>query len=115
MEAERAYRDEVVKAYPELADDRIWRPGVRRGSVAYVVAMSEFMVPQVQEEDRPMNRVRMPDSSMRQVLRYRWQVTATALERARELPAAAAVFRALLAETGHWLAEDLPHYPAFSA
>jgi len=114
MEAERAYRDEVVKAYPELADDRVWRPGVRRGSVAYVVGMSEFLVPQVQEEDRPMNRVRMPESSMRQVLRYRWEVTALALERAGELPAMAAVFRELLAVTAEWSVGDLPRYPAFS-
>lgn len=27
MEAERAYRGEVVQVYPELADDRIWAPG----------------------------------------------------------------------------------------
>lgn len=115
MEAERAYRDEVVKAYPELADDRIWRPGVRRGSVAYVVGMSQFLMPMVEEEDRPMNRTRMPDSSVRQVLHYRWEVTATALERAGELPAVAAVLRGLRAATGHWRTTDLPRYPAFSA
>ena len=62
-----------------------------------------------------MHRTRMPDSSMRQVLRYRWEVTATALERAAELPAMVAVFRALLAQTEHWLVGDLPRYPAFSA
>ena len=114
-EAERAYRDEVVKAYPELADDRIWRPGVRLASAAFVVSMAQFLVPMVEEEDRPMNRVRMPDSSMRQVLRYRWEVTATALERARELPAIATALRELLMKTAHWETGDLPRYPAFSA
>ncbi|MEY9859041.1 hypothetical protein ABH935_004668 [Catenulispora sp. GAS73] len=114
MEAERAYRDEVVKAYPELADDRIWRPGVRLASVAFVMSMAQLLVPAVQEEDRPMHRSRMPESSMRQVLRYRWEVTATALERAGELPATAGVLRALLGATTHWQTTDLPRYPAFS-
>lgn len=113
-EAERAYRDEVVKAYPELADDRIWRPGVRLASVAYVITMADFTVPMVQEEDRPMHRTRMPDSSMRQVLRYRWEVTAVSLERAGELPAMAAALRGLLAATEDWQTGDLPRYPAFS-
>ena len=115
LEAERAYRGEVVKAYPELADDRIWRPGVRLASVAYVVAMTYWLMPQVAEEDRPMHRSRDPIASVRQVLRYRWEVTATALERSGELPAMAAVFRALLAETAQWRAADLPAYPAFSS
>ncbi|MBS2552195.1 hypothetical protein KGQ19_35595 [Catenulispora sp. NL8] len=114
MEAERAYREEVVKAYPELADDRIWRPGVRRGSVAFVVMMSVWQVPVVQEADRPMNRTRMPESSMRQVLRYRWEATAASLERARELPAVASAFRGLLAATEDWRTGDLAKYPAFS-
>jgi hypothetical protein len=56
----------------------------------------------------------MPESSMRQVLRYRWEVTALALERAGELPAMAAVFRELLAVTAQWSVGDLPRYPAFS-
>ncbi|ACU77201.1 conserved hypothetical protein [Catenulispora acidiphila DSM 44928] len=115
MEAERAYRGEVVRVYPELADDRIWRPGVRLASVAYVVAMTQWLMPGAVEEDRPMNRKRDPIASVRQVLRYRWEVTAAALERAEELPAAAAVFRALLARTEDWLVPDLPRYPAFSA
>ncbi|MEY9887483.1 hypothetical protein ABIA31_001112 [Catenulispora sp. MAP5-51] len=113
MEAERAYRGEVVKVYPELADDRIWRPGVRLASVAYVVGMTQWLMPGALEEDRPMNRSRNPIASARQVLRYRWEVTATALERAGELPAMAAVFRALLAHTAHWSTADLPAYPAF--
>jgi hypothetical protein len=113
MEAERAYRDEVVKAYPELADDRIWRPGVRLGSVAYVVAMTLLLMPEVAEEDRPMHRSRTPIASVRQVLRYRWEVTATALERAGELPAMAAVMRGLSAATTEWAVPALPRYPAF--
>ena len=104
----------MVKAYPELADDRIWRPGVRLASVAYVVGMTTWLMPDVAEEDRPMNRSRNPIASARQVLRYRWEVTATALERAGELPAMAAVFRALLAETEHWRVAELEVYPAFS-
>ncbi|MEY9933460.1 hypothetical protein ABH926_008115 [Catenulispora sp. GP43] len=113
MEAERAYRAEVVKAYPELADDRIWRPGVRLASVAYVVNITQWLMPGVLEEDRPMNRNRNPIASARQVLRYRWEVTATALERAGELPVMAGVFRDLLLLTAHWSTADLPAYPAF--
>lgn len=113
LEAERAYRREVVAGYPELADDAIWRPGVRLGAVAYTIATSTHLVPTVLEEDRPMHRVRRPMSTVRQVLRYRWDTTAAALERAGELPAVAAAFRALLAATGQWQAADLPAYPAF--
>lgn len=113
MEAERAYRQEVVKAYPELADDRVWRPGVRLGSVAYVVFMAPWMVDMVREADRPMHRTRTPESSMRQVLHYRWEVTATALERAGELPAMAAALRGLSAATADWQVGDLARYPAF--
>ena len=113
MEAERAYRDEVVKAYPELADDRIWRPGVRLASVAFAVSMAALLVPMVWEQDRPMHRSR-PTASMRQVLRYRWDVTATALERAGELPAMASALRGLAAATEQWQTGDLPNYPAFN-
>lgn len=113
LEAERAYRQEVVKGYPELADDRVWRPGVRLGSVAYVVGMSQLMVPMVQEADRPMHRTRTPESSMRQVLRYRWEVTARALERAGELPAMAGALRGLSGATGDWGVGVLGRYPAF--
>jgi len=99
-------------AYPELADDRIWRPGVRLGSAAYAVAMSVFLVELVLEEDRPMHGTRQV-ATVRQVLRYRWETTAAALERAGELPAFAAAFHALLGATEHWRAADLPVYPAF--
>jgi hypothetical protein len=112
MEAERAYRDEVVAGYPELAEDRIWRPGVRLASVAHVLFMAPFLVPRVLDEDQPMHRSRPQVPGIRAVLRYRWDVTAAALERAGELPAVAAAFRALLAATEHWRAADLPVYPA---
>lgn len=77
--------------------------------------MTQWLMPGAVEEDRPMNRKRDPIAGVRQVLRYRWEVTAAALERAGELPAAAAVFRTLLARTEDWLVPDLPRYPAFSA
>ncbi|MFL6111860.1 MAG: hypothetical protein ACJ786_10970 [Catenulispora sp.] len=112
QEAERAYRDEVVAAHPELADDQIWRPGVRLASVAHVLYMTPFLLPSVWDEDRPMHRLRST-ATVRQILRYRWESSATALERAGELPAVAAVFRAQLAATAHWQAPDLPDYPAF--
>jgi hypothetical protein len=113
LEAERAYRGEVVTAYPELADDKVWRPGVRLASAAFATAMTVLLTPRVEEEDRPMHRSRPEIPSIRQIMRYRWDSTATALERASELPAVAAAFRALLAATEHWQAADLPAYPAF--
>ncbi|NUR29180.1 MAG: hypothetical protein HOV83_25630 [Catenulispora sp.] len=114
LEAERAYRDEVVAAYPELADDKVWRPGVRLGSAAFATAMTVFLMPRVVEEDQPMHRSRPQIPSIRQILRYRWDSTAAALERAGELPALAGSFRALLTATDQWQAADLPAYPAFS-
>ncbi|MFD0630561.1 hypothetical protein ACFQ9X_01740 [Catenulispora yoronensis] len=115
LEAERAYRSEVVAAYPELADDRVWRPGVRLATVALVATMTVFLFDQVREQDRPMNRSRPEVPSKRQILHYRWGTTAAALERAGELPDVAAAFRALLAATGHWNPADLPAYPALRA
>ena len=112
QEAERAYQDEAVAGYPELADDKIWRPGVRLASVAHVLFMAPFLLPGVLDEDRPMHRSR-PTATVRQILRYRWESSAAALERAAELPAVAAVFRAQLAATEHWRTPDLPDYPAF--
>lgn len=114
LEAERAYRDEVVAAYPELADDQVWRPGVRLASAALALSMTLPLLPRVLDEDRPMHRSRST-ATVRQILRYRWESSAAALERAGELPAVTAVFRALLAATAHWQAPDLPEYPAFRA
>ncbi|NUR61052.1 MAG: hypothetical protein HOV87_20675 [Catenulispora sp.] len=112
LEAERAYRGEVVTAYPELADDRVWRPGIRLATVAHVALMSALLFERVREEDQPMHRSRPEVPSIRTILRYRWDTTAAALERAGELPAFAAAFRALLAATEHWHTADLPVYPA---
>lgn len=113
LEAERAYRAEVVVAYPELADDRVWRPGVRLATVAHVAFMSALLFERVAEEDRPMHRSRPEIPSIREILRYRWDTTTAALERAGELPAFATAFRALLAATEHWRVPDIPVYPAF--
>ncbi|GGQ02310.1 hypothetical protein [Streptosporangium pseudovulgare] len=107
---EDVYRAEVVTVYPALADDAVWDAGVRRAVAAWTTHMTVFLLPRVVEEDRFMHRTRRPVSTMRQVLRHRWEM-ASALT---ELPAFAETMRLLLREVaGSWKVTPLPGYPAF--
>ncbi|MEU6738046.1 hypothetical protein [Streptosporangium sandarakinum] len=107
---EEVYRAEVVTVYPALADDAVWHAGVRRAVAAWTTHMTVLLLPRVMEEDRFMHRTRRPVSTMRQVLRHRWEM-ASALT---ELPAFAETMRLLLREVaGSWKVTPLPGYPAF--
>lgn len=106
---EETYRAEVAEAYPELARDEIWQPGVRRAVALWTVYLTTDLVPRA-AEDRPAHRTRRPVPTLRQLLRYRWE-TASALE---EFPAFAETMRLLLREVaGGWDVPSLPGYPAF--
>ncbi|GAA4233100.1 hypothetical protein FHR32_001602 [Streptosporangium album] len=109
-EIEQAYREEVVVAYPALADDTVWRAGIRQAIAAWTVSTTVWVLPRVAEEDRPIHRTRRPVPTMRQVLRHRWEMAST-LE---EFPAFAETMRLMLSKVaGAWDVPPLPGYPAF--
>ena len=124
-EIEEHYRAEVVRAFPDLADDRIWRPGMHAAVAFWTVCMSALLLGRVmaeqpadrQPEDGPEDEQPSADagsrSHVRQILRYRWQSLLDQLEAQGELPALSTAMRALLAATAGWRIERLPLYPAF--
>jgi hypothetical protein len=110
--AELSYRQAICAAWPELADDTVWQPGVRRGIAAWTLNSMGWLLRISIEGDRPLDEDRTSPRA-RQLMRHRWQVLAAGLESAGELPALAELMRALLAATAHWQAAELPLYPAF--
>ncbi|WP_086819102.1 hypothetical protein [Allokutzneria sp. NRRL B-24872] len=107
---EDAYRSEVVKGHSELLDDEVWREGMRLGMLAWTVDATTSLTPRVLEEDRPLHRTRRPVPSLRQLVRYRWEIL---LREVPELPATAETMRRLLAATERWDVPPMPLYPAF--
>ncbi|MEW1635990.1 hypothetical protein AB0469_18160 [Streptomyces sp. NPDC093801] len=108
-EVEQAYRAEVVGAYPALAEDEVWRAGMRQATAVWTVDATVRLLPRT-GEDGPLHRTRRPAPTRRQVLRHRWE-TASGLE---EFPALAETMRLLLREVAAgWEVAPLPGYPAF--
>jgi hypothetical protein len=112
-QVEASYRSEVARAYPALAGDPVWHPGVRRATAAWTIDMTALLLPSAVAADRPCHPTRRPVCTWRQVLRYRWQHLYGQLSYARELPALAMAMRGLLAATGAWEVDPLPVYPAW--
>jgi hypothetical protein len=110
--AESVYRDEVTCMHPELADDAIWLPGVRRAVAAWTLWTMTWLLPRALAGDEPM-APGFVSPSRRQLMRHRWQVLAAELESPGDLPAIAEMCRRLLAATERWQAAELPLYPAF--
>ena len=110
--AEAAYRDQVSAVRPELADDAVWQPGLRRAVAAWTMSSTSWLLRRSLAADVPMNS-EQPSPHTRQLMRYRWQSLLAELEPAGELPAIAALVRSLLAATASWHTPELPLYPAF--
>jgi hypothetical protein len=112
MSAEARYRAQVGQIWPDLADDAFWQPGLRRAVAAWTLSSMGWLLRRALKGDASLN----PDASAaphtRQLMRHRWQVLATMLEQAGELPALAGLMRALLTATDGWQAAELPLYPA---
>lgn len=114
---EAAFRGEVVRAFPILADDVIWDRGVRHASAIWVLSMSTWLLPDAIDgtaaEQVPANG-RAPRRRPYLVQRWRWLVEE--LERVADLPAATALLRRSLARASErWTPDDqvLLGYPAF--
>ena len=110
--AEARYRAAVCTAWPELADDAVWQPGIRRGIAAWTMNSMGWLLGRALGGDPPLADERTSPRA-RQLIRHRWQVLAGELEAADDLPSLAAFARSLLAATADWHAEELPLYPAF--
>jgi hypothetical protein len=111
-QAESAYRHEVTRIHPGLADDAVWQPGVRRAAAAWTLWTMTWLLPRAIDGDELM----LPgfvSPPRRQLMRHRWQVLAADLDGAGDLPAVAELCRGLLAATEHWQVAELPLYPAF--
>ncbi len=111
-EAEAAYRQQVSSVWPDLANDEVWQPGLRRAVAAWTMSSTARLLRPSIAADVPMN----PDQRSphtRQLIRHRWQALLAELEPAGDLPAIAALARSLLAATDDWHAPELPLYPAF--
>ena len=107
---EDAYRSEVVRRYPELAEDALWEDGMDRAAVVWTVDGTLHLLRRALSEDGPMHRTRRPVPTRRQVLRHRW----TGALRLTGRPAFTATVRLLLSElAARWDVPELPGYPAF--
>lgn len=111
--AERRYRDQVGQIWPELADDAVWRPGLRRAVAAWTLSSMWWLLRRALAGDRSMNSAASAAPHTRQLLRHRWLMLAEDLESAAELPVLAGLMRSLLSATVQWQAAELPLYPAF--
>ncbi|MFJ8044364.1 hypothetical protein ACIRBX_28050 [Kitasatospora sp. NPDC096147] len=107
-EVERTFRDELLTARPELADDARWEAGMAGAVAAWTVDATVRVLAGAVERDAPLHRTRRPVATTRQLLRHRW-AAASALE---GLPAVGEVARALPAAFD-WDVPPLPGYPAF--
>ena len=109
---ERTYRAAVGAAYPDLAADEVWQPGVRRACAVWTLHTMSYLLDRALGEDRSMNPGVAWAPTARQLLRYRWETLGSWLSAAGELPVLAGVLRDLLTATSHWRVPDLPAYPA---
>jgi hypothetical protein len=115
LAAQACYRGVLSGAFPELAADEIWQPGVRRAMAAWTLHALTYLLDRSIAADGSMNSVATRAPTRRQLLRYRWQRLGDELNQAGELPAIAALMGNLLSRTQSWHAPGLPLYPAFSA
>ncbi len=111
--AENGYRELVSAIHPGLADDAVWRPGLRRAMAAWTLHAMTYLLDRSLIADRPMLEDGRAAPTARQLLRYRWRRLLAELEPAGELRSICALARDLLARTENWQVAGLPLYPAF--
>jgi len=110
--AEDRYRAQVARIWPLLADDSTWQRGVRHAVAAWSLSSMWWLLRRALAGDASLEPDAVAAPCARQLMRHRWQVLAAELEVGGELPAIAAMARALLAATAGWQASELPLYPA---
>ena len=110
--AEADYRELVCEAWPQLSDDRVWQPGLRRAIAAWSMNSMGWLLGRALRGDARLDPERTSPRT-RQLMRHRWRVLAAALDGTGELPALAKLADRLLAATEQWDAPELPLYPVF--
>ena len=110
-QAEAAYRSEVGRVHADLADDAVWRRGVRGAMAAWTMSSLGWLLSQALAGDAPIDGDRASPGA-RQLLRHRWQVLAAELTAAGERPAITKLLTGLLAATQAWQAPELGPYRA---
>jgi len=117
--AEGAYRDFVCQIYPDLRNDEVWQPGLRRAVAAWTLHAMTYLLDRALLADQPTIDDGRAAPTKRQLLRYRWRQFIDELAPepgvaiGPEFRALDALARRLLASTEHWQVPDLPLYPAF--
>jgi hypothetical protein len=117
--AECAYRDFVSRIHPEMLNDAVWHPGLRRAVAAWTLHAMTYLLDRALLADQPTIDDGRAAPTKRQLLRYRWRQLIAELAPmpgasiGPEFPALDALARQLLASTEHWQVADLPLYPAF--
>ncbi len=106
---EATYRAEVVTVSPALADDAVWRSGVRQAIGWWTVHNTAAMGAFAATGDKPMHSDRRPVPTVRQLLRHRWRYLVE-----DEPTPLTETFERLLAATRDWDVDPLPLYPAFT-
>jgi len=115
---EAAFRAEVVRAFPALADDAVWERGVRHACVVWVLTMTLWLLPGALDGSAEMAPAGGRAPRRRPYLAHRWRWLADELDRAGELPAIRSLLRGSLAAAAErWGQSDLVllGYPAFRA
>lgn len=108
-----AYRAAVSSIFPPLADDTVWRPGLRLAQAAWTLHAMTYLLDRSMLADGSMNPEASQAPTARQLLRYRWRHLEDELGRADELPAIRALMSHLLTVSETWQSPALPLYPAF--
>ena len=111
---EDAYRTSVCAAYPDLAADEVWQPGMRRATAIWTLHAMSYLLDRSLDADRSMNPDVAAAPTARALLRYRWQTLRDSLVAGNEFPALAEAMSDLLAATAHWPVPPLPAYPALT-
>jgi hypothetical protein len=109
---EAAYRTAVTRIHPDLADDAVWQPGLRRAGASWVASMTGLLLDRAVGSDRSMQPTVDGAPGMRQLLRYRWSYLVHELAGRDELPHLSGALRELCVATDDWHTADLPIYPA---
>ena len=114
-EVERTYRDLVVAAAPEAADDTLWEEGLLRAEVLWVLSQARWLLPRALGDDGFMGGS-LGGPPRRTLLVHRWRrLTRSAPARSRFPHLVEVLERAASQADATWgAAPALGLYPAFS-
>ena len=112
---ERSYRDLLVAAAPEAADDRVWEEGMLRAEVLWVLSQARWLLPRA-EGDNELMGGSLGGPPRRGLLVHRWRRLASSAPARERFPHLVEVLERAAGEAdATWgAAPALGLYPAFS-